>query len=291
MKETIMVENAQALKEKDMLSGQLKEAEQKIRILYEISRFVSSFLHLQNVLDAIVDLLVKEFKLDACSIRQLDKEGNLKIMSHKGLTVAFVEKATRKPTVNSYSGDCFLTGKIIIVNDAEHIDKPISTNLIVNENIKAFALCPIKVEGETIGVLGTGSKKKDYFHERFNDMIYIIANQIGIAIRISKLYGELYSLSRDLENKVKERTEELEKRTKQLIAAERRAAYVEMSSIIAHELRNSLTIVGGFTRRLYERIIDDDPDKREFKIIIDEVRVLEEKVSKIINMGSDNEER
>jgi len=49
-------------------------------------------------------------------------------------------------------------------------------------------------------------------------------------------------------------------------------------------------IVGGFTRRLYERFIDDSPDKKDLKIIIDEVRVLEEKVSKIINLGkSDNE--
>jgi len=63
-----------------------------------------------------------------------------------------------------------------------------------------------------------------------------------------------------------------------------------MSSMIAHELRNSLMIVGGFTRRLYEKILDDDPDKKDIKIIIDEVRVLEEKVKKIINLGKSNNE-
>ncbi|MFC1531755.1 GAF domain-containing protein [Thermodesulfobacteriota bacterium] len=267
----------------------MKDAEQKVRILYEIARFVSSFLHLHHVLDAIVDLLVREFRLDACSIRQLDNNDNLRIMSHKGLSMAFIEQSTRKPTIDSYSGDCFLTGKIVIINDADRIDKSISTNLIVSENIKSFALCPIKIEGEIIGVLGNASKKKNYFHESFNDIIYTVANQIGIAIRISQLYKEIYSMTQDLENKVKERTAELEKRTQQLIAAEKRVALGEMSSIIAHELRNSLMIVGGFTRRLYEKIIDDDPDKKDIKIILDEVRVLEEKVSKIINLGkSDN---
>jgi len=272
-----------------LILSKLKEAEQKVRILYEITRFVSTLLHLQDVLDAIVDLLVKEFRIDACSIRQLDGYGNLKIMRQKGLSTAFIEQSKRKPTTESYSGDCFLTGRIVIVNDADSIDKPLSTNLIVGENIKSFALCPIKIEGEVMGVLGTASKKKNYFHERFNDVIYTIANQIGIAIRISQLYEEIYSMNQDLENKVKERTAELEKITQQLVTAERSAALAEMSSTIAHELRNSLVIVGGFTRRLYEKIIDDDSNKNDIKIILEEVKVLEEKVSKIINLGkSDN---
>jgi GAF domain-containing protein len=280
-----MAENIQALKEEE-LPCLLKEAEQKIRILLEISRVVSSFLHMQHILDAIVDLLVKEFKLDACSIRRLDNNGNLRIMSHKGFTVAFVEQSNENTTEDCYLRDCFLTGEIIIVNDTDYVNKPISANLIVNENIKSFVLCPIKIEGEIVGVLGTGSQKKNYFHERFNDMIYIIADQIGIAIKISQLYDEIYSMTQDLEKKIKDRTAELDKRTQQLIAAERRAAFAEMSTIIAHELRNSLTIVGGFTRRLYKKLIDDDPDKREFKIIIDEIKLLETKVSNIINLGT-----
>jgi hypothetical protein len=43
-------------------------------------------------------------------------------------------------------------------------------------------------------------------------------------------------------------------------------------------------IVGGYTRRLHEKIIDD-ADKKDIKIIVDEVRILEEKVSKIINLA------
>lgn len=271
----------------DPTSREIREAEQKIRILYEITRFVSSLLHVQHVLDAIVDLLVKEFRLDACSIRLLDSDGKLRIKSHKGLSKAFIEKATRKPTIDSYSGDCFLTGRIVIVNDAEKIDKPISTNLIVGEHIKSFAVTPIRVEGDVIGVLVTASKKSNYFHERFNDVIYIISNQIGIAIRISELYEEIHELNKELEEKVRERTEKLEEKTQQLVAAERLAALVKMSRKIAHQLRNPLTVIGGFSRRLDERITDNDPNKEYVRIILDEVRILEENVSRIIKMGED----
>jgi sigma-B regulation protein RsbU (phosphoserine phosphatase) len=274
------------IQEIDPISRRLREAEQKITILYEITRVVSSLLDLQPVLDAIVHLLVEEFNLDACSIRLLDPDGKLRIKSQKGLSKAFIEETTREPTIDSYSGDCFLTGRIVIINDADQIDKPISTNRIVCENIKSFAVTPIKVEGETIGVLVTSSKKKDYFHERFNDVIYVISNEIGIAIRISKLYEEIHSLNQGLDQKVKERTAELEEKTTCLIEAERLATVGEMSKRIAHELRNSLTVVGGLARRLHEKSSENDPNREYLKIIFEEVKTLEEKVSNLIKLGA-----
>ena len=271
------------------ISRQRREAEQKVKILYEITRFVSSFLYVQHILDAIVDLLVREFRLDACSIRLLDTDGTLRIKSHKGLSKAFLEKATRKPTIDSYSGDCFLTGRIIIVSDAEQIDKPISTNVIVCEGIKSFALSPIKVEGETIGVVVFSSKRKHYFHERFNDVIYTISNQIGIVIKLAQLYEELSQFNQKLEEKVKERTAELEEKTQQLVAAERLATLGKMSNRIAHELRNSLTVVGGLTQRVYEKSDENDPDNEYLKIIVKEVKTLEDKISKMVKIIDEKE--
>jgi len=278
-----MVDNSQVI---HRISREKRESEQKLTILCEITRLVSSLLHLQYVLNAIVDLLTQEFKLDACSIRLLDDDGNLRIKSQKGLSEKFIETATRKPTIDSYSGECFLTGKIVIVNEAKEIEKPISTTLLVGENIESFAVTPIKVEGSIIGVLVTASKKKGYFHERYNDVIYIVADQIGIAIKISQLYDEFYVFTQELEKKVQERTARLEEKSKQLVESEKLAALGKMANIVADECRNSLTVVGGFSRRLYNKTPDDDPRKKDLGIIVKEVAVLESKVSKIVKMGN-----
>ena len=272
----------------NQISRQTKEAEQKVRILYEITRFVSSFLYVQHVLDAIVDLLVREFSLDACSIRLLDRDGKLSIKSHKGLSKAFLKKATRKPTIDSYSGNCFLTGRIIIIPDADRIDKPISTNLLVAEEIKSFAISPIKAEGETIGVVSFCSKKKNHFHERFNDVIYVISNQIGVLIKITQLYEEIYQLNQRLEEKVKKRTMELEEKTRQLVAAERLATLGKMSKRIAHELRNPVTVIGGLARRINKSTANNERDKEYLKIMVEEVMMLEEKISKIVKVVDEN---
>ncbi|HOP46293.1 MAG TPA: GAF domain-containing protein [Desulfobacteraceae bacterium] len=262
--------------------SKFKQEGQKLNILFEISRLVSSLPHLQDVLDTIVEILTKEFRLDACSIRLLDDDGKLRIKSYKGLTQKFVEAATREPTVDSYSGECFLTGRIVVVNDANEIKKPISTVLLVGENINSFAVSPIKVEGETIGVLVTASRKSNYFHESFDELIYTICNQIGIAIRISRLYDDLYNFSRQLEINIQKRTAELKDKSEKLVEAEKLAAQGQMANRIAHELRNPLTVVGGFARRMYDATPDDDRDKKYLKIILEEVEVLEKKISEII---------
>jgi uncharacterized protein YigA (DUF484 family) len=272
------------------ISTRLREGEQKLDILLEITQTVSSHLHLQEVLDAIVGLLTREFRLDACSIRLLDGEGNLRIKSQKGLSEKFVETATRKPTIDSYSGECFLTGKIVIINDAEKIDKPISTTLLVGENIQSFAVTPIGTEGSIIGVLVAASRKKNYFHERFSDLIYIIANQIGTAIRISELYDKVYTFSQELERTVQQRTEELDEKGKQLIQAERLAAVGKMANRVADECRNSLTIIGGFSRRLYEKTPETDPHKNDLRLIVEQVMVLEDRVSKIVDFETEAQE-
>ncbi len=110
--DTSLKGDEKTIQDVDPKSRGLREAEQKIRILHEITRAVSSLLDLQSVLDAIVRLLMEEFKLDACSIRLLDSDGKLRIKSQEGLSKAFLEEATREPTIESYSGDCFLTGRI-----------------------------------------------------------------------------------------------------------------------------------------------------------------------------------
>jgi len=120
-------------------------------------------------------------------------------------------------------------------------------------------------------------------------VIYIISNQIGIAIRISQLYEEIYGFNKELEEKVKERTADLKEKTQQLVAAERLATLGKMSRRVAHELRNSLTVVGGFARRLQVKTTDDDPDKEYLGIIVNEVGTLEDRVSRIIKMGEEEQ--
>jgi PAS domain S-box-containing protein len=101
---------------------------------------------------------------------------------------------------------------------------------------------------------------------------------------LQKAHVELYNLNQELEKKVEERTRELREKTEQLVSAERLAAAGKMANRVAHELRNPLTVIGGFARRIYEKASDDDPNKKYLKIVLREIAVLENKVSEIIRI-------
>jgi len=107
---------------------------------------------------------------------------------------------------------------------------------------------------------------------------------------LHKAHEELSNFSRDLEKMVLERTEELREKDKQLIEAERIAALGKIANRIAHELRNPLTVIGGFARRMYEKTPDDDPNKNYLRIMMEEVIVLEDRVSEIIKIEDDKNE-
>jgi len=107
---------------------------------------------------------------------------------------------------------------------------------------------------------------------------------------LRKAHEELYNFSQELEEKVQERTKELREKTAKLVQAERLAATGKIVNRVAHELRNPITVVGGFARRLNEKTTDDNPNKQYLEIMLREVKVLETKISEIIRLEEDEEQ-
>jgi PAS domain S-box-containing protein len=97
---------------------------------------------------------------------------------------------------------------------------------------------------------------------------------------------ELERFNLELEQKVQERTEELKQKNKQLVQAERLAVLGKMANRVAHELRNPLTVVGGFARRINEKAPADDPNKKYLQMIVEKVITMESKVSEITRFQS-----
>jgi len=101
---------------------------------------------------------------------------------------------------------------------------------------------------------------------------------------LRKAHDELCGFSQELERKIEERTRELEEKSRQLIEAERLAALGKMANKVAHELRNPLMVIGGFARRMVDKTSEQDPNRKYLQIIVDEVDLLEKKLSEVIKI-------
>jgi signal transduction histidine kinase len=69
-----------------------------------------------------------------------------------------------------------------------------------------------------------------------------------------------------------------------LVEEEKSVALDKMMDEVAHEIRNPLVSIGGFAKRVYDRLTENDPNKKYLEMIMDEVLKLENMVKLLIEL-------
>ncbi len=158
---------------------------EQLGVLYEAASIAASGEELKNILDNILELLMRQFKFDLCVIRILDEDRNsLIVRSQKGMSSEHLGESERDLSMDTYIGEAFLTNSVNKVNDTDFLEKPHSAQIIHREGIKSFAHAPITVEGQPMGVLSAFSRSvKGIFTEEFVERFRSLAGQIGVAWR------------------------------------------------------------------------------------------------------------
>jgi len=135
--------------------------------------------------------------------------------------------------------------------------------------VKAYAAVPLMGKNRDVGVIAVDRSLsgEPLTADSLRDLT-MLANLAGLAIENTGLYNELEKANQTL-SQVRVR----------LIEAERQAARGEMGTHLAHEVRNPLVSIGGFTQRLLKKMKDDDPLKKYAEVIWEEV----ERVNKVLN--------
>lgn len=96
---------------------------------------------------------------------------------------------------------------------------------------------PLVSGGHLVGIYLLGAKLSgDVYQRQELDLLRTLANQAAVAIANARLYEQVHALSQDLEDKVRERTEELR----------------QFVSVVYHELSNPITATRGYTELLLD---------------------------------------
>lgn len=174
------------------VQASLAESREALYVRLRASEIMNRTLDLQIIMDDLLNLMLKEFKLDLAVIRLIDDRGLLRVRSFSGKGIAGITGRDWEPESETYIGEAFLANRVQFVNDTQYITKQITRELVQREGIRSFAHIPIARKGEQpLGIMSVFSKGiVGLFNEPFLNLLESLAGQLAQAVRIVKEMDE-----------------------------------------------------------------------------------------------------
>jgi two-component system sensor histidine kinase HydH len=153
----------------------------------------------------------------------------------------------------------------------------VGEHLSRDPKIYSFATVPLMGKGKVIGVILVDNLfNQNPITEEDVHFLSMFTNQAGLAIENASLYRHLEEVH-----------QELKETQTFLVHLEKMVALGEMSTAIAHEIKNPLTSIGGFARRLDRTLPEESQEKKYSQTIFKEVSRLEKILNDLLSYTRD----
>ena len=163
-------------------------------------------------------------------------------------------------------------GRTAHVVDASH-DPRVSRQFYDLLKADEFVVAPLQVEGRCIGVAYADNHiSRRPISPSDAQLFTSLSNHAALSIDRAAAYEELQHRAAELE----EAYEQLTAAQERSLRSESLAAVGVMTAIVAHEIRNPLTTIGGFANLMHRQADDRQKVERNAGVIADEVNRLEE---------------
>lgn len=257
----------QRLEETEFLNKCLAEATEEtdraltqLRTLYELSRALSSTLDINETLNLIAEELASIAEINSCTIWLEDTAiSELYVAASKGIDSG--ELADTRLLLHGHPSivvETFLIRQIRGVNQISDSSYPreVLAPHFVGRSIVAL---PLISEDRAIGVILVDGRADagslDYPQSRPFDvstmnLLQSATEQAAMALHNAQLFDEVKRFSQELEQRVKERTQELERANRELAKLDKTKS--DFINIAAHELKTPLTLIQGYADILLE---------------------------------------
>jgi signal transduction histidine kinase/HAMP domain-containing protein len=227
----IAVENA-------TLYQQTATRAKELSALYAIAGVASESLDIHLILRRTVERVLQIFGFDAARIYLCQgQERDLNLAFHDGFR-SDLPLAAKYKIGEGLVGRTFESGEPRIIEDMQSdssYHELARNKLMFKAGFRASFLIPIKVRGETLGVMNFFSARLHRSSESDLQLIKAIAYHVGVAVGNANLFSQ-----------IKQKTVELEKANK---------GKDEFLGVISHELRTPLNVVKGYTEIMLDEVL------------------------------------
>lgn len=225
-----------------------EELDKKINGLYtlhELGKLISSTLDVKKLFSQITEPLILKLGFEKTIIFLKDNDSQTpRCKAAIGFSPQLIEKIQKANITTEILKNVFEQGSSVWVKSPEGATKEQREWLNLFE-VSSFVIVPMVIKESVEGYIFVGNNTSyNYISEGDIDSLFILSNQLGIALDNAQLYEELKRSHDELEIRVQERTKELAEANKQLIKLNKMKS--DFVSAVSHELRTPLTSIKGY---------------------------------------------
>ncbi len=251
----IFAARAGAELERERTEEALRRSAKRLETLQEIDRAIlvarspaeiaqAALRHIQQLIPCLrADVVVFDFAKDKAVLMAAHVRGKTEVGTGTHLTLEEFGMA-----------DELRQGEAQVVDDVRIFPRlPKAIETLGKEGLRSYIKVPLLAQGELIGALNLGSDRPGAFADEHVDIAREVANSLAIAMQQAHLHEQVERHAAELEQRVTERTAELE----------------AFSYSVSHDLRTPLLTIDGFSRMLLEDYTDalDAEGQRQLQVI------------------------
>jgi signal transduction histidine kinase len=145
-----------------------------------------------------------------------------------------------------------------------------------------FAVAPLMFKDKVLGViLADNMITKKAIEDEDVELLSICAHHASAAIESSQLYQEVA----EKVGKLAEASRRIAESNQRLLKVEKLSVLGQITSQVAHELRNPMTIIGGFANSILKKMDAKASDYEYVKIIAEETHRMENVLNNVLNFS------
>jgi signal transduction histidine kinase len=152
--------------------------------------------------------------------------------------------------------------------------------------LRKIVLRPISLVHAAMENVGSGNLAQKVVITSEDEIGRLAATFNAMTWELDESRKKMENWTRSLEQGIAEKAEELKKSQDKLIQAEKLASLGRLTADVAHEIRNPLTALGGFARRL-DKIVESEKEKEYTGIMVAEVARLEKILRDVLTFSRD----
>jgi len=245
--------------------------------LQKASRLISTTLDEKEIFKRLGQSLVAELGFEKILILFSDENKKINCPVHLGFLQDEIQKILEQFPQQIQLTEVLKNGHTL---SSINLSKDKKESIVRLFEVEHFIFSPILNQNGIIGIVFVGNRSNaSPLTAGDEELISILANQIGQSLENARLFEQVFRSRQNLESKIQERTKELASALEEVQKINKTKS--EFISAVSHELRTPLTSIKGYASLLMTGKLGDIP--KQVKERLEKINTHSDNLVKFVN--------